>query len=127
VADLLSREVASILQKEVKDPRIGIITITGADVSPDLHMAKVFYTVFGDEAAHEHCAEGLVRASGFIRREVSKRLKLRTVPELRFVFDESFERGIHIEELLEKPRPPSTESPDDVDDDESDDDPATGD
>lgn len=119
VADLLLREVASILQKEVKDPRIGIVTLTNADVSPDLRVAKVYYTVLGDEAARAACQEGLTRASGYIRREIAKRLTLRTTPELRFYYDEALDRGLRINALIDavSPHPPKPSEENDDDDD----------
>ncbi|TAL17171.1 30S ribosome-binding factor RbfA [bacterium] len=102
VADLLKKEVASLLQKEVKDPRVGFITITDAEVSPDLKVAKVFYTVFGDAKVREDTARGLESARPFIRREVGKVLQTKSTPELRFIYDESVERGLKLEDLIAK-------------------------
>jgi ribosome-binding factor A len=102
VADLLKQEVASLLQKEVKDPRVGFITITDAEVSPDLKVAKVFYTVFGDEKVRESTAKGLESARPFIRREIGKVLQTKSTPELRFIYDESVERGLKLEDLIAK-------------------------
>jgi len=102
VADLVIREVASIIQKSIKDPRIGIITVTGADVSPDLRLAKVFYTVIGDEEQRKKTSQGLDKARGFIRRELGRVMTTKQTPELRFIYDESLDRGERIEELLER-------------------------
>jgi ribosome-binding factor A len=102
VADLLIQEIASILQKEIKDPRIGFVTLTGAELSPDLRHAKVFYTALGDDAARERSESGLKSASPYIRREVSHRLRLKVSPEIRFVFDTSLDRGERLDQLLEE-------------------------
>lgn len=101
VADLLVHEIARILQREVKDPRIGFVTLTGAKVSPDLHVAWVYYTVLGDAAARETSGKGLAAATPFIRHEVAPRLRLKVTPELRFVYDDSVDRGFRIEEILQ--------------------------
>lgn len=100
VADLISREIASLIQRDVKDPRVSLVTVTGADISPDLRSAKVFYTVFGDEDKREATAEALERAKGFLRRELGARLELKATPELRFVYDDTLDRGLRIENLL---------------------------
>ncbi len=98
----MKEEVASIIAREIKDPRIGFITVTDAEVSPDLKVAKIFYTVFGDEKARADTAKGLESAKPFVRREIGKFLKLKSTPEIRFFFDESVERGQKLEELIAK-------------------------
>ena len=103
VADLITREVAAIVQREVKDPRIGLITFTGADVSPDLRSAKILYTVLGDEKQRGDSQAGLERARGFIRRELSHRLTTKVTPDIKFVFDPSLDRAMRLEELLHHP------------------------
>lgn len=100
MADLLGREIASILQRDVKDPRIGFLTVTGADVSPDLKSAKIYYTVLGDEEKRAAAAEAIEKAKGFMRREIGMRIKLKSVPELRFIYDDTLDRGLRIESLL---------------------------
>ncbi len=102
VADLLTQEIASILQKEIKDPRIGFVTLTGSELSPDLRHARVYYTALGDEAARERSEAGLKSAAPYIRREVSHRLRLKVSPEIRFVFDASLDRGERLDQLLEE-------------------------
>ena len=116
MADLLQQEVASIIQKDIKDPRVGFVTITGADVSPDLRQAKIFYTVFGDEKKREETREGLARARSYIRREVSRVLSLKVTPDLNFVFDESVERGLRLDDLIDSTRPAA--DPEEGEDDE---------
>ncbi len=100
VSDLIVREAAAILLSDVKDPRIGIITLTGADVSPDLRNAKVYYTVIGDDKVRENTAVGLARAAGYIRKELGSRLELKSTPSITFAYDESIDRGFRITELL---------------------------
>lgn len=102
VADLLVHEVARILQREVKDPRVGFVTLTGAKVSPDLHYAWIYYTVLGEGTVREDTKKGLDSATAFIRHEVAPRLRLRSMPDLRFVYDESVDRGLRLEELLQE-------------------------
>jgi ribosome-binding factor A len=102
VGDLLKREIASIVQHELKDPGIGFVTITAVKVSVDLKHARVFYTVLGDEETRGKSASALKRASGFIQREIGRRLRLRYTPEIWFDFDSSVEYGAHIEQLIQK-------------------------
>ena len=81
VADQIQRELAKLIQLEVKDPRVGMVTITGVDVSKEFEYARVFFTVLGDEVVREATTKGLTRAAGFLRRELAHRLKLRATPE----------------------------------------------
>lgn len=102
VARAIKEEVSKIIQEEVKDPRIGFITITDVELSDDLRHAKVFVSVYGDESKKEKekALRGLSSAAGFIRKEMGKKIKLRYTPEVVFKWDRSIERGAHIEELL---------------------------
>ena len=100
----------------VHDPGIGFITITRVKVSPDLQVARVYYTTMGDEAARKQTAKALERATGFFRRHVGDRLQLRRVPELQFHFDESVAHQDRVEQILrelhdeeERRHPPSRE------------------
>ncbi len=102
VSDLIKREIAHIVQHELKDPGIGFVTITAVEVSVDLKHAKIFYSVLGDEGSKRKSTSALKRASGFIQREIGKKLKLKYTPEIFFQFDESVEYGAHIEELIQK-------------------------
>lgn len=104
VADQLLHEIAQAVQQDVKDPRIGFVTFTSAKVSPDLRVAWVYYTVLGDEQAREGTRRGLESATPFLRRAVGRALRLKTVPEIRFAYDEVVERGLRMEEILESIR-----------------------
>jgi ribosome-binding factor A len=102
VGDLVKREIAQIIEHELKDPGIGFVTLTGVDMSGDLRQAKVFYSVLGDQDSKEKSAAALGRARGFVQREIGRRLRLRYTPEISFCFDASVERGAHIEELIQR-------------------------
>ena len=96
-------ELGEIIEREIQDPRIGLATVTGVKASPDLRHARVFVTVLGGEDQRKKTIEGLKSAASYIRRSLSKRLHhLKRIPELTFDYDESVEKGIRIEELLEK-------------------------
>ena len=106
VADLIRHELALLLEREVKDPRVGFVTITGIRVSPDMGTAHVGVTVLGDQAKQEESLQGLAAAAGFLRSELARRLQLRRTPALRFELDEMVESERRIEELLRKIRKP---------------------
>jgi len=104
IAALLKRELAPLIQRELNDPRTAKATLTGVDVAPDLSHAKVYVThLAGREHAHEIVA-ALNKAEGFVRRRLAGRIKLRVVPELRFSYDESVERGMAISALIDRAR-----------------------
>ena len=102
MADLIRVEVAEMLLHDLKDPRIGFTTVTDVRMSRNLHHVKIFVSVLGSEQQQKDTLEGLGSAVGFVRHEISHRLKLRTTPELRFVLDRSSETSARIEELIEK-------------------------
>jgi ribosome-binding factor A len=102
VGDLIKREIAFIIQRELKDPGIGFVTITGVELSSDLKQARVFYSVLGDQDSKIRSASALKRATGFIQNEIGTRLRLKYTPGIHFCFDESVERGARIEELIRK-------------------------
>jgi len=102
VGDLLQREIGEIIEKELKDPRVGMATITGVTVSPDLKHARVYFSVLGDEKDQQQTQQGLESAKYFIQGEIGRRLRLRYTPELAFTLDESIQRGFYIENLLRK-------------------------
>lgn len=104
IEEMLREEISTLLQRELKDPRIGFVTITGADVSPDLRHAKVFVSVMGTPEEKKASLEGLNRARGFLRSEIGKRAHLRGAPELTFTEDAGAERGDRISRLLEEAR-----------------------
>jgi len=101
VADQIQRELSEILRTELKDPRVGMITLTGVEVSPDLAHAKVFFTSLAEAERREEALLGLARASGFLRTMLGARLKTYNVPELRFFYDASVESGIRLTHLIE--------------------------
>src|SRR2546430_2101861 len=100
VADQIRGELASLLAREVHDPGIGFVTLTRVHVSPDLHTARIHFTVLGDEKARTASARALGRATPFLRRQIGTRLRLRRVPELTFVYDDSIEGQDRIERIL---------------------------
>ena len=100
LGDLIQREVAELIRLEVRDPRVGMITITSVDVSPDMSHAKVFFTVLEKDRLQDTLA-GLGRSAGFLRSQLAKRIKMYTTPELRFAYDESVERGDRISRLID--------------------------
>jgi ribosome-binding factor A len=109
VADLIKIEVADLLLKQVRDPRIGAITVTGVKVTDDLRTARVYFVELGQDACSDAVRAGLDKAKGFLRRELGRRLQLRRVPELLFVYDPSFAYGNRIERLLSEIRTEGTE------------------
>jgi ribosome-binding factor A len=96
----MKKELGDIIGRKLKDPRIGFVTVTGVEVTGDLQQATVFISVFGDDEQKEQTLRGLAKASGFIRTEIGKRIRLRKTPEISFKFDESIEYGSRIETLL---------------------------
>jgi ribosome-binding factor A len=100
VSDLLKREIGDIVEKDLKDPRIGFVTIMKVEVSADLRHARVFFSVFGEPRIQEETWRGLDSAKFFIQGEVGRRLRLRYTPELSFQFDHSVEHGLHISNLI---------------------------
>ena len=100
LGDLIQRELSELLQRELRDPRVGMVTITAVDVSPELSHAKIFFTILGKENLKQTTA-GLQRAAGFLRSQLARRIKLYTTPELRFEYDESVERGDRLSRLID--------------------------
>jgi ribosome-binding factor A len=101
VGEEIRHELSDLLSRgEVHDPGIGFITLTRVKVSPDLQLARVFYTTMGDEAAKRQTANALERATPFFRRHIGSRLRLRRVPELEFRFDQSIANQDRIEQIL---------------------------
>jgi ribosome-binding factor A len=117
VGDQIREELSAMLTRgEVHDPKIGFITLTRVQVSPDLQIAHVYYTSLGDAAARKDTQKALDRATPFLRRQIGSRVQLRRVPELDFRFDESIAHQDRIEQILQElhqqPKPPDD---DDVD------------
>ncbi len=107
VGDQIRSELATLLAREVHDPGIGFVTLTRVQVSPDLQTARVQFTALGDEKARKSSTRALERAAPFLRRQIGSRLRLKRVPELRFVYDESIAGQDRIERLLKELHPPN--------------------
>ncbi|KGM06415.1 Ribosome-binding factor A [Methylophaga thiooxydans] len=106
------RELALMLQREISDPRIGMVTVSHVDVTADLKYAKVYVTRFNgfeSEQDVQECLQGLNSASGYLRRGLAGRVKLRSIPELQFVYDKSLENGFRMDELIAKANKPRQE------------------
>ena len=102
VAEQIQRELAELIRLELKDPRVSLVTLTGVELTPDYAHAKVFFTTLADAEARQGIEAGLRRASGFLRRELGRRIRIHTLPELHFVFDESVERGDRLSRLIDE-------------------------
>jgi ribosome-binding factor A len=100
VAEEIKKELSFMLQTDLKDPRIGFVTITGVEVTNDLSQAKVYLSVFGDSEKRQETLKALSSAAGFIRTELGKKIRVRHIPELFFKIDESIDYGQKIEKLL---------------------------
>ncbi|KRQ86992.1 Ribosome-binding factor A [Caloramator mitchellensis] len=106
----VKRIVGDIIQNELKDPRIPMLTsVTGVEVTKDLRYAKVFISVFGKDDEKQKCLEGLKSAAGFIRKEIGKKIKARYTPEVLFELDKSIEYGMHITKVLQEMKKDDTE------------------
>ncbi|HRQ58585.1 MAG TPA: 30S ribosome-binding factor RbfA [Azoarcus taiwanensis] len=101
VTEQIKRELAELLRLEVKDPRIGLITLTDVEISPDYAHAKVFFTSMQGEEGLDEILRGLRRASGFLRRELGRRVRIHTTPELHFHYDASVEQGSRLSRLID--------------------------
>jgi ribosome-binding factor A len=100
VGEQLRRELAELLQRELRDPRVGRVTLTGVDMSPDYAHASVYFTCL-DPALAPQAAAGLARAAGFLRAQLARRIRLHVTPELHFRHDESVERGERLSRLID--------------------------
>ena len=98
--ELIKQEMSKMLLKELKDPRIGFVTVTDVEMTGDLREAKIFVSVMGDEEQVKNSLEGLNSALGFVRREIGQRVRLRFTPEISFALDTSLDYGDHIQKLL---------------------------
>jgi ribosome-binding factor A len=122
VADQIRAEVAQLIAREVHDPGVGFVTITRVRVTPDLQLARVYYTALGDEKARGETARAMGRAAPFLRRQVGQRLRLRRVPELEFFYDESVAHQDRIEQILQELKSEASPAHGDSADDEPGDD-----
>ena len=98
VAEQIARDLAEIIPLEVRDPRVGLVTITGCEITPDYAHARVFFTVIGSDPAQ--CEAGLAAAAGMLRNKIFKKLRIHTVPTLHFVHDTSVGRGFEMDRVI---------------------------
>ena len=101
VGEAILKELSVIFSTGLKDPRVGFVTLTAVDVTSDLSIAKVYYTVIGDDKARNDTGAGLEKAKPFVRRQLAQRMRMRHVPELIFKYDNSIDYGNHIDTLLQ--------------------------
>ena len=101
VVEQIRRELAELIRLEVKDPRVGFITLTDVEITPDYAHAKVFFTSMTGEGDVPEIQQGLRRASGFLRRELGRRIRIHTIPELHFHYDRSVEEGSRLSQLID--------------------------
>jgi ribosome-binding factor A len=99
VSEQMRRELADLLMFEVKDPRASMVTVTDVEVAGDMAHAKVFYTT---QKKSKSTQEGLDKSAGFLRSQLAKRMMIRTVPQLHFVYDESIDRGMQMDKLIDQ-------------------------
>ncbi len=105
VGDLLIEVISELLRKEIRDPRISSVTVTGAKVTKDLRQAQIYFSTLGRQENKKETLAGLKSATGFIRSKLGKQLKLRFVPAIEFIYDESEDEAQRIDELLNKVKP----------------------
>ena len=122
VNEQMKRELISLLRFDVRDPRVGAVTVTDVETAPDLYHAKVYVNIPGDVEERERAIEGLRAASGFLRGEIGRRMHIRRAPELHFTLDETLQHAMHIEQLLREARASSAASDAPSDDDLDDED-----
>jgi len=102
LAGEIQREISQIIRDQMKDPRVGFVTVTDVEVSGDIRHAKIFVSVLGDETVTESCLAGLSKAKGFIRSELARRINVRYMPELHFKVDQSLDYSQKINSILTK-------------------------
>lgn len=112
VAEQVRRDLADLIRTELKDPRVGMISLTEVELTPDYAHAKIFFTTLNSEHLEE-IMRGLKRASGFLRRELGRRIHIHTLPELHFVYDDSLERGSSLSQLIDQAKAISDQTPED--------------
>jgi ribosome-binding factor A len=102
ISEQIRRELAELIRTELKDPRVGMISITGVEVSADYAHAKVFFSSMSGREHLDSVLAGLQKAAGFLRRELGRHITIHSTPQLHFVFDESLERGADLSKLIEQ-------------------------
>jgi ribosome-binding factor A len=101
IADQMQKYLAELIQNNLKDPRVAMVTITAVVVSKELDLARIYFSSFSLDSDSSETLEGLTRAAGFLRSALAKRMKLRTTPKLKFILDESVEYGNHLSTLID--------------------------
>jgi ribosome-binding factor A len=102
IAEQIQRDLAELIRLELKDPRVGMVTLTDVEVTADYAHAKIFFTTLGTADQIAAASEGLNHAAGFLRHELGQRIKLRSIPQLHFIYDESVERGVRLSRLIDE-------------------------
>lgn len=102
LAEELKNEISRIVNQELRDPRLGFVTITSVKVSPDLRYARIYFSVLGSADDKTATLDALTGAAGFIRRQIAMRIKLRNVPELTFTYDDTVEQGDRMMQIIEE-------------------------
>src|SRR5262245_21702505 len=102
IAEQIQRELSEIVRVELKDPRVGMITLTDVEVTPAGEHAKVFFTVLGEASRVDEATKGLQHAAGYLRSQLASRLNVRVVPHLQFKYDPSVERGARLSQLIDQ-------------------------
>ena len=102
VSGLIQEVMSELLKKDIHDPRLKMVTITNVKMSRDLKLARIYFSIYGGHSKAEAAAKGFESARGFIKRSLARRLNLRYMPDLNFFYDDSFDYGTHIDELLKR-------------------------
>lgn len=102
IADQIQRELAPIIRNELRDPRIGMVTITEVDVSPDCGHAKIFFSLFNPTVPIEEIVASLQQTAGYVRTQLAQQMKTYTIPKLQFVYDNSIESGARISQMIDQ-------------------------
>jgi ribosome-binding factor A len=110
VAEQVRRDLADLIRTELKDPRVGMISLTAVELTPDYAHAKIFFTTLNAEHLPD-IEKGLKRAAGFLRRELGRRIHIHTLPELHFIYDASVERGASLSQLIDEANALSDQTP----------------
>ena len=113
VAEQVRRDLADLIRSELKDPRVGMISLTAVELTPDYAHAKVYFATLNPDHLEE-IERGLKRAAGFLRRELGRRIHIHTLPELHFVYDNSIERGMNLSQLIDQANAVSAEPEDEA-------------
>lgn len=105
VGEQIQRDLAELIRSEIRDPRLGMVTVNHVDVSRDMGHARVYITVLGEQESREISLSILNKMAGYLRGQIGRRMKIRMIPELKFLYDESIDRGARIDSLLKSAKP----------------------